>query len=293
MRAPAQFMCHSGLRTVPPAPGASDAFPSKAAFCPQGCKPPAASLVVTSLHLYTPHPWTSRPLERVWLQRSPRFALGLGGPGSHKEDPQMLWFLQWLFPSSTVEEYGGAVDTHQGTALTRVGQEMSQPRLLLQADWSGRKGSHGLSRDSLPERAGSGGWLGDASLSLFSLLLPGTALHSQVSGRARPPALFSREFQLSQRDVCRVTSAAISVVLSITRDLLRSPRPRCPFLSSSQQRTLYIDEDLAPHVPKVTSSDVEEAGSLGPESVLSSVLLAGAAGGVRAGGHRAVATGRT
>lgn len=112
-----------------------------------------------------------------------------------------------------------------------------------------------------------------------------------MSGRARPPALFSREFQLSQRDVCRVTSAAISVVFSITRDLLRSPR--CPFLSSSQQRTLYIDEGLAPYVPKVTSPDVEEAGSLGPESVLSSVLLAGAAGGVRAGGHRAVATGRT
>ena len=118
-------------------------------------------------------------------------------------------------------------------------------------------------------------------------------LHSTVKcqGRALPPALFSREFQLSQRDVCRVTSAAISVVLSITGALPRSPR--CPFLSSSQQRTLYTDEDLAPNAPKVTSPDVEEAGSLDLEFVLSSIVLARAAGGVRAGGHRAVATGRT
>lgn len=108
MRAPAQLMCHSGLHTVPPAPGASAAFPSKAAFCPQGCKPPAASLVVTSPHLCTPHPRTSRPLARVWLQRSPRFALGLGAPGSHKEDPQMLWFLQWLSQAARSKSMGSS-----------------------------------------------------------------------------------------------------------------------------------------------------------------------------------------
>ncbi|XP_036681086.1 ester hydrolase C11orf54-like [Balaenoptera musculus] len=48
---------------------------------------------------------------------------------------------------------------------------------------------------------------------------------------------------------------------------------------SWRQRTLYTDEDLAPNAPKVTSPDVEEADSLDLEFVLSSIVLAGAAGG--------------
>ena len=60
------------------------------------------------------------------------------------------------------------------------------------------------------------------------------------------------------------------------------------FLSSSQQCLLYLDEALTSNVPKATSPDEEELGNLDPEFVLSSVMLPGATGGLKAGGHSAV-----
>ena len=67
---------------------------------------------------------------------------------------------------------------------------------------------------------------------------------------------------------------------------LRSPW--CAFLSSSQQCLLYPDKALASNVSEVTSSDEEELGDLDLEFVLSSVVLPGARGDLKAGGHRAV-----